>query len=324
MTRETFNYLCDKLRPFITRQNTRFRRAISVEQRVAITLWCLATPCEYRTVSHLFGVARSTVCEIVQDTCLAIVHNLLKVYIRFPTGDALKSVVEGFEEKWGYPQCLGAIDGSYIPISAPELNHTDYYNRKGWYSMTVQAIVDHDYVFRDICVGWAGSVHDARVFANSLIYKKITEDNLLADVSFRNMLGKKIPVCLIGDSAYPLNTWLMKPFTDNLCLSPQQKYFNYRLSRARIVIENAFGRLKARWRRLMKRNDMHTVHIPTVIAACCILHNICEIHGECFNDAWLLSESEFEHPTSTSLPSASTGNAKDVRNTIMLYLYSQQ
>ena len=74
----------------------------------------------------------------------------------------------------------------------------------------------------------------------------------------------------------------------------------------------------------MKRNDMHTVHIPTVIAACCILHNICEIHGECFNDAWLLSESEFEQPTSTSLPSASTGNAKDVRNTIMLYLYSQQ
>ena len=74
MKRETFNYLCDKLRPFITRQNTRFRRAISVEQRLAITLWCLATPCEYRTVSHLFGVARSTVCEIVQDTCRAIVH----------------------------------------------------------------------------------------------------------------------------------------------------------------------------------------------------------------------------------------------------------
>ena len=51
MKRETFNYLCDKLRLFITHQNTRFRRAISVEQRVAITLWCLATPCEYSTVT---------------------------------------------------------------------------------------------------------------------------------------------------------------------------------------------------------------------------------------------------------------------------------
>ena len=45
--------------------------------------------------------------------------------------------------------------------------------------MIVQAIVDHDYLFRDICVGWARSVHDARVFANSLMYKKITQDGLL-------------------------------------------------------------------------------------------------------------------------------------------------
>ena len=52
-------------------------------------------------------------------------------------------------------------------INAPELNHTDYYNRKGWYSILIQAIVDHQYLFRDICVGWPGSVHDAQVFANS-------------------------------------------------------------------------------------------------------------------------------------------------------------
>ena len=208
-----------------------------------------------------------------------------------------------FKEKWGFPQCVGAIDGCHIPIAAPELNHTDYYNRKGWYSMIIQAIVDHDYLFRDVCVGWAGSVHNARVFANSLIYKKITEQDLLS-VEPRTILGKQIPVCIIGDSAYPLNTWLLKPFSGNSSLSPEQKCFNYRLSRARIVVENAFGRLKARWRRLMKRN-MHTAHIPTVISACCILHNMCEIHGESFNDSWLLNESEFEQPTPASLPTTS-------------------
>ena len=53
-----------------------------------------------------------------------------------------------------------------------------------------------------------------------------------------------------------MHTWLVKPFNFNSSLTAKQKHFNYRLSRARIVVENAFGRLKARWRRLMKRNDM--------------------------------------------------------------------
>ena len=128
---------------------------------------------------------------------------------------------------------------------------------------------------------------------------------------------------LIGDSAYPINAWLMKPFCNNPSLTPQQKRYNYRLSRARTVVENAFGRLKGRWRRLMKRNDMHTKHIPVVISACCILHNLCEVHGESFNDAWLLQECEFEQPTAPSLPSTSTGTAHDIRNTIAQYLYAQ-
>ena len=75
--------------------------------------------------------------------------------------------------------CLNTIDGSHIPFCAPLQNHTDYYNRKGWYSMVVQAVVDHDYLFRDICVEWPGSVHDARIFVNSRIYKRITEDKLI-------------------------------------------------------------------------------------------------------------------------------------------------
>ena len=294
MQQSTFSYLCEKLRPAIIRQNTHLRKAISVEQRVAITLWCLATPCEYRTVAHLFGVARSTVCTIVHDTCLAITNSLLKIYISFPTGESLKTVINGFEHKWGFPQCVGAIDGCHVPISAPLMNHTDYYNRKGWYSMIIQAIVDHDYIFRDICVGWPGSVHDARVFANSLIYKIITEEKLLDNVGNRTILGRQIQPCLVGDSAYPMHTWLVKPFNFNSSLTAKQKHFNYRLSRARIVVENAFGRLKARWRRLMKRNDMSTEHIPTAITACCNLHNICEIHGEYFNDSWLADNTEYE------------------------------
>ena len=197
-------------------------------------------------------------------------------------------VVSEFKRKWGIPQCIGAIDGCHI--SAPVDNHTDYYNHKGWYSMILQGVVDANYCFTDIYVGWPGSVHDARVFAHSPIYKQITEQELLPGNRTMLMNSIEVPLYLIGDSAYPIQTWLMKPFPHNTQnLTNEKKTYNYRLSRARIVVENAYGRLKARWRRLMKRNDMHIKHIPNIIATACILHNICEKHGEHFNKSWLQS-----------------------------------
>ena len=89
----------------------------------------------------------------------------------------------------------------------------------------------------------------------------------------------------------------MKPFSQITALTPQQKTYNYSISRARIVVENAYGRLKARWHRLLKRNDMKVSNIRIVIAAACVLHNICEIHGDAFNGAWLSDEASFHNQT---------------------------
>ena len=290
----------------IMHRDTHFRQAISVEQRVGITLWFLATPAEYRTIGHLFGVARCTVCVIVKEVCEAIVCVLQPQYIQFPTGEMLTRTVQGFEQIWKVPQCVGAIDGSHIPILAPANNHTDYYNRKGWYSMLVQGTVDYKYCFIDINVGWPGGVHDARVLVNSMLYKKGVDGTLMPE-STRVIGGGQVPLYLIGDSAYPLQCWLMKPFPHNSQLSEPQKYYNYRMCHARIVVENAFGRLKARWRRLMKKNEMSTSNIPSVIAACCVLHNICEIHGDTISESWL---EEFEQ-TNNETPQPGSVEARD-------------
>ena len=92
-------YICDELKLEIVKQNTRFRKAISLRKRVAITLWVLATTVEYRTVGHLFGVARCTVCCIVKETCKAIVSVLLHKYIIFPIGEDFDTTMQGFLEK---------------------------------------------------------------------------------------------------------------------------------------------------------------------------------------------------------------------------------
>ena len=320
MRKATFIYLCQQLSTSLRRQDTVLRKAISVEKRVAVTLWCLATPCEYRTIAHLFGIARSSVCEIVQETCALIVSTLFRKYVRFPPGDKITELVDTFKSKWGVPQCAGAIDGCHIPVASPAMNRTDYYNRKGWYSIILQGVVDHSYRFIDINVGWPGSVHDARVFAQSSIVKRITDGTLLPDSPI-SVNGVQIPLYLIGDSAYPMKTWLMKPFTHGTVLTSQQKTFNYRLCRARIVVENAYGQLKARWRRLMKRNDMNISNIPEVVTATCILHNMCEVHGEYFNDSWLreIEDSSLPHPTSSSVRDEGSLRAKQVRDALVYY-----
>ena len=145
---------------------------MSVQQRVAIKLWVLATPCEYCSIAHLFGLARCTVFCIVQETCKATVKILLPKYVSFPTGDKFKETVQGFWDRWGIPQCVG----SHIPVTPPAVNHTDFYNRKSWYSVIVQAVVDHN---TDFYVGWRGNVHDAHVLANSSIYRKCNNNELL-------------------------------------------------------------------------------------------------------------------------------------------------
>ena len=89
MTRGSFDYIVGKLRPHIEKQNTVMRQSISVELRLAITLWRLSTNIEYRTLGHLFGVGRSTCCEIVHEVCLAIEEHLMPLHIRFPEGQRL-------------------------------------------------------------------------------------------------------------------------------------------------------------------------------------------------------------------------------------------
>ncbi|KAG6930721.1 hypothetical protein G0U57_003015, partial [Chelydra serpentina] len=77
MRKCTFMELCELLSPALKRQDTRMRAALTIQKRVAIALWKLATPDSYRSVANQFGVGKSTVGVAVMQVAHAIVDLLL-------------------------------------------------------------------------------------------------------------------------------------------------------------------------------------------------------------------------------------------------------
>ena len=78
---------------------------------------------------------------------------------------------------------------------------------------------------------------------------------------------------IVGDDAFPLNTRLMKPYPYRN-LEKEKRIFNYRLSRARRVVENAFGILSHRWRVFLTTIKLSPDKVTDIIFAACCLHNL--------------------------------------------------
>ena len=107
---------------------------------------------EYWTISELFGIGRATACVIVNDTCRSVVKYLLPRFVCFPVGDRLKEVVRRFGAHWRFLQVAGCIDSADVPIICPQDSGTEYYNRKGYYSLLMQTVVDSHGLFTDIAI----------------------------------------------------------------------------------------------------------------------------------------------------------------------------
>ncbi|KAG1660328.1 hypothetical protein GQR58_022068 [Nymphon striatum] len=86
---------------------------------VATLLLVLGSTSEYRFTAHLLGISISSVCQITRELCHELAQ-LKNIYIKMPVGEELDRVVNGYRDKWGFPNCGGAIDGSHIPIISPK------------------------------------------------------------------------------------------------------------------------------------------------------------------------------------------------------------
>ena len=88
-----------------------------------------------------------------------------------------REIIQELEVLWGFPQTVGAIDGSHILILKSVDSPSDYYSHKGFHSVIIQAVVDSRGLFIQVNIGWPGKVHDARVLVNSLLYSKCNSGN---------------------------------------------------------------------------------------------------------------------------------------------------
>lgn len=82
---------------------------------------------------------------------------------------------------------------------------------------------------------------------------------------------------LVGDEAFALSKFVLRPYPSRN-LPVKQRIFNYRLSRARRMIECTFGILANKWRILHRPLDTNLEFTDFIIKACCMLHNFVRKH----------------------------------------------
>ncbi|XP_052558192.1 uncharacterized protein LOC128090143 isoform X2 [Tympanuchus pallidicinctus] len=320
MSRETFFYICNRLRPGLAPHSSHFHPTLPLEKRVAVALWHLATNVEYQTLSPLFGVGPSTVQTCVREVSYAVVLLLKPLYLRLPDEKELENMVRIFRTRWGFPHCIGALDSLHIPINPPLRLSADYCNGQGWHSILTQATVDGLGQFWDVSTAFPGSMENSAVLESSSLWVLAKEGRLCPNPP-KDFMGKAQKYVLLGDATYPLQDWILKPYQEDESLTQRQLQFNYRLKRAHSVIENAFLRLKARWQILLKCDDCSLELLPTLVLACCILHNVCEAHDNPFNEEWLegTEPTELPKPCQPAPAAMEDGRAEQVRELMCQY-----
>lgn len=250
-------------------------RIMSVERQVAIAVMRLTTGNTFKTVSELLGCGRSTVVKIVNKFV-----DSLRIraghFLQWPSmPDEFARVKEGFFNKYGLLNCCGALDSTLITMDLPTGEPADIWlDRNRSYSMVLQAVVDTDLRFLDVCIGYPGSLYGAKSLKESSFYKKCTSGQRL-DGDLVQVGTYGIREYVVGDLEYPMLPWLMRPYRENE-MTPQRAFYNDTLHFTGITVARAFGRLKGTFRMFqgtVKQPNLE--RMPKMIHTCCIMHNMC-------------------------------------------------
>ncbi|XP_054084425.1 putative nuclease HARBI1 isoform X2 [Zeugodacus cucurbitae] len=173
--------------------------------------------------------------------------------------------------KFGIKGTIGAIDCTHIGIVSPPSTDAAtplslFMNRKGFYSLNVEAVCDHRLLFTAVNMRYPGS--DSGIWTTSPTHLHLISTYNIQSDSW-----------LLGDQGYPLEPWLLTPVAEPV--NAREVRYNKLHAKARNTIERAFGVLKSRFRCLSKHRILHysPEKAAMIIYACTILHNILLKHG---------------------------------------------
>ncbi|XP_067132867.1 putative nuclease HARBI1 [Centruroides vittatus] len=253
---------------------------IEKEKNLLIFLWLVGNQETYREVADRFGVTESHEHGVFMKYCDHI-SALATKFICWPIGEEAERSIRAFEalRQVPFPGVIGAIYGTYVKFSALKEEKNEHITRKQTAAVVLQAVCRSNLLFIDIFAGWPGSSSDSRVFRNSPLYSKLGDPQF-----FPNNCH------MIGDCAYPLSKLLLTPYHDTGYLTRREKNYNKVLSSSRVVIEQAFGHLFGRFRKLRYLYIRKRAFVPKVITACCVLHNFCIMHNDQSTDVEIVSE----------------------------------
>lgn len=152
------------------------------------------------------------------------------------------------------------MDCSHVPVSSPGGEHAEIFrNRKGYFSINVQALADYRLKFQDIVARWHGSAHDSNIFDHSRLRARTEAGH------FRDSV-------LLGDGGYACRLYLLTPYRDPE--NAHEAAFNRAHIKTRSTVERMFGVWKRRFPVLKMgiRNKLPTAKI--IIIATAVLHNM--------------------------------------------------
>jgi len=239
-------------------------------------------------------------------------------------------VASTFGVKWNFPACIGGLDGKHVAIKPPGSSGSLYYNYKRFHSIVLMALVDANYRFLFVDVGSYGRVADGGVFNNCTLAKRLENNSLGIPPSTKLPGVGSVPFVIVADDAFAMKNYLLKPYSHRGLTKPQ-RIFNYRLSRARRVVENAFGILSQRFRIFSRAIELHPSKVETATMAACCLHNFLLRNKEsarCYTDDITVNEDAPVCNHSTFKPMHKQGSnhtsriASDIRDRFCAYFNS--